>query len=145
MKSRVYKFSPCSITNELGEQIGTVLRPIIPVVLISDDESRPFLGLIDTGADLCIFPAWIAKHLGHNLKLGEERTTRGLFGGKAKVYKHITYMVVFERGFRCDSYYLEDKDTNKLGFGILGLPFLKNLEVEFRYPDYFKINERKIY
>ncbi|MFH0797633.1 MAG: hypothetical protein V2A65_11395 [Candidatus Omnitrophota bacterium] len=144
MKSKIYKFSPCPITDKNGRQIATALRPIIEIVLTLDNKSRLFSGLIDTGADLCIFPAWIAKHFGHNLLLGKERTIKGLCGS-TKAYKHTTFISVFDAGFRCDSYYSEDKDINNLGFGILGFPFLINFEVEFRYPDYFKISERKVY
>lgn len=136
--NKTYTFIECPITDDRGRQIDVVKRPIVPLVLSLDDKNSPFLGLIDTGSDLCIFPTWMAKALGHHLLLGEERIIKG-FSGSARAYKHTTYISILETGFRCDSYYSSFAD--KLGFGILGLACLKNFSIEFKYPNFFKITE----
>ncbi|MBI3103583.1 retroviral-like aspartic protease [Candidatus Daviesbacteria bacterium] len=45
-----------------------LLRPIIPISLKSHGVSIRYEGLIDSGADFCIFPTGIAKKLGINFK-----------------------------------------------------------------------------
>lgn len=52
------------------------LRPWLPIRLInpqSGQAARTF-GLIDTGADECAFPAWLALELGHDLRQGFPKT-----------------------------------------------------------------------
>jgi hypothetical protein len=49
-----------------------VARPWLPVTVVNPHANikLPVLGLIDTGADECAFPAQLASVLGHNLQNG---------------------------------------------------------------------------
>jgi hypothetical protein len=71
-----YKFSlsPGFSTDKKGEKT-IIYRPIIRVILKNPNNNRtkPILGIVDSGADFCLFPSWIAEILGHNLKNGRKR------------------------------------------------------------------------
>ena len=66
-----------------------VARPWLPVTVINPHTNikLPVLGLIDTGADECAFPAQLAVILGHNLKNGFIKEI-GTGNGKTVAYSH---------------------------------------------------------
>ncbi len=66
-----------------------VYRPWLPVTLINShaNKNQQILGLIDTGADECAFPAEIALILGHNLQSGFKKEI-GTGNGKTIAYSH---------------------------------------------------------
>jgi predicted aspartyl protease len=47
-------------------------RPYLNIIISNPDNGKSLkaYGLIDTGADECAFPAWMARALGHNLEAG---------------------------------------------------------------------------
>jgi hypothetical protein len=63
-----------------GEDLGIVLRPEIPVVLIGPNGQASIFGLVDTGADTTIFPKHLAQNLGIALQPDAEMQAT-VFGG----------------------------------------------------------------
>ena len=94
-----------------------VYRPVIPVKLCLDKEEITFDGLIDSGADECTFPGWIAKTLGHNVDRGEKKTFEGI-GGSVTAYLHKTQLKLINTTFPLDVYYSHEWDD--MPFGLLG-------------------------
>jgi hypothetical protein len=71
-------------------------RPYLAVKIINPHtgKSHCTFGLIDTGADECTVPAYIAHLLAHNFEAGIPKTiTTG--GGKALAYKHTTTFEIY--------------------------------------------------
>lgn len=73
-----------------------IYRPYLALKIINPltNKSCKTFGLIDTGADECAVPAFIADELGHNLHAGIPKTiTTG--SGKASVYRHTTKFEIY--------------------------------------------------
>ncbi len=66
-----------------------IFRPWLPVTLVNPHSNKTLqiLGLIDTGADECAFPANLALLLGHNLQSGFKKEI-GTGNGKTVAYSH---------------------------------------------------------
>lgn len=110
---------------------GIVYRPIIPIKVIHQEVEFPILGLIDSGADECSFPAVVGEALGHNIKKGKPREFGGV-GGKVTAYLHQNILQVENRQFRCDIYFSEK--WNNWGFGLLGQHgFFTHFNIFFDY------------
>lgn len=64
MKKATYRFRPLSVSDRP--------RPYLPIRITNPHtgESCDVYGLIDTGADACFIPGWLANHLGHDLAKG---------------------------------------------------------------------------
>ncbi|RJP54978.1 MAG: hypothetical protein C4549_09060 [Deltaproteobacteria bacterium] len=62
-----------------------VYRPVIPIKLFLDNRVITFDSLVDSGADECTFPAWIAKTLGHDVYKGKQKIFSGI-GGSVLAY-----------------------------------------------------------
>ena len=54
---------------------GDIARPILPVIIKNPQTSQQLrtIGLIDTGADECAFPAVFASMTGHDLFAGQRK------------------------------------------------------------------------
>ena len=61
-------------------------RPVIPIKLSHGKKTITFDGLIDSGADKCTFPGWIAKTLGHNVYKGKKKIFSGIGGLWLKIF-----------------------------------------------------------
>jgi hypothetical protein len=110
-----------------------VYRPVIPVKLSLGRRAITFEALVDSGADECTFPAWIAKTLGRDVHKGSPRIFSGI-GGSALAYRHRTGMEVDGVRFAVDVYYSHDWDD--MPFGLLGQAgFFQYFDVDFRYRD----------
>lgn len=108
-----------------------VYRPVIPVKLRLGRQAITFEGLVDSGADECTFPAWIAKTLGHDVHKGGPRVFSGI-GGSVLAYRHRTELEVDGVRFTNDVYYSHDWDD--MPFGLLGQAgFFLYFDVEFCY------------
>jgi len=68
-----------------------IYRPVIPVKLSLGKQVITFDGLVDSGADECTFPAWIAKTLGHDVYKGKQKIFSGI-GGSVLSYLHKTHI-----------------------------------------------------
>lgn len=70
---------------------GRSLKPILPIEIINPDSGDTYKthGIRDTGADICVLSADIAKELGHNLEKGKLHEADGV-GTDIKAYLHTT-------------------------------------------------------
>ena len=71
--------------NEKGERL---IRPVIPIKLISGDQLVRYEVLVDSGADRSIFHSEVADALGIRMTAGESSSFMGATGGKARMYIH---------------------------------------------------------
>ncbi|MCB4756384.1 MAG: retropepsin-like domain-containing protein [Elusimicrobia bacterium] len=92
-------------------------RPVIDVTLSTKKEQVEFSALIDSGADQCTFPGWVAEELGFKVEKGERRLFSGI-GGSVLAYRHKTNIVVGKRHFLTDVFYSHQWDD--MPFGLLG-------------------------
>jgi len=108
-----------------------VYRPVIPIKLFLDNRAITFDSLVDSGADECTFPAWIAKTLGHNVYKGKQKIFSGI-GGSVLAYLHKTHLILNEIELVADVYYSHEWDD--MPFGLLGQAgFFSHFEVCFNY------------
>lgn len=108
-----------------------VYRPVIPIKLFLDNRLITFDSLVDSGADECTFPAWIAKTLGHNVYKGKQKIFSGI-GGSVLAYLHKTHLILNEIELVADVYYSHEWDD--MPFGLLGQAgFFSDFEICFNY------------
>lgn len=76
-----------------GEDFCNVYLPI-KIINPHTNKSTSTMGLIDTGADECAIPAYIAEKLGHDIKAGK---SKGVItgNGEAYAYKHTTKFEIY--------------------------------------------------
>jgi hypothetical protein len=63
-------------------------RPIIPVTLKFNNKSIQYEALVDSGADMCAFPAEIGELLGIDILRGKIADLTGVTGKSEKMYYH---------------------------------------------------------
>lgn len=71
-------------------------RPLLPVRIINPHTKKAHnaWGIIDTGADECSVPAFVAEILGHNLMAGEVKSIK-TGNGITNAYSHTTRFEIF--------------------------------------------------
>ena len=110
-----------------------VYRPVIAVKLSLGKRIIRFEGLIDSGADECIFPGWIAETLGHNVHKGKQKIFSGI-GGSVLSYLHKTTMQLEDMNLAMDVYY--SHEWNDMPFGLLGqASFFSRFNISFHYQE----------
>ena len=110
-----------------------VCRPVVPVTLSFRSRMITFDALVDSGADECTFPAWIAKTLGRDLHEGRQRIFSGI-GGSVLAYLHRTRLNLKGTEFVVNVYYSHDWDD--MPFGLLGqAAFFSRFDIAFSYAD----------
>ena len=112
-----FPYTKVPVTDIYGKEIGEAYRPIVSLTLFYGTKKLNVLGLVDTGADECLFPGEFARLLGHDLTKGKPRTFAGI-GGAITGYLHQTDVKLGPYKFRVNIYYSDD--WNKWGFGLLG-------------------------
>ena len=132
MKSLKFSYREYPILDKKGKILSLAYRPVIDVRLIFRDKSRLFPAIIDSGADESLFPAWMAKFLGHHLEKGKKvRIFRGI-GGEIKAYLHQTYIEIGGVAFKSEVYYSDG--FNDWEYGLLGeRTFFSYFKVELDY------------
>lgn len=116
MKFRYSKFQLTEPSDFFGRHI---LKPVIPVRLLYNNNSIDYSALIDSGADFCIFDAEIGEYLGIEIRSG----AREFFGGiqekaAAEVFLHQVSLNI--GGWDYKTVVGFSYDIAKHGFGILG-------------------------
>jgi len=110
-----------------------VYRPVIPIRLFQDKKMITFDGLIDSGADECTFPGWIANALGYNIYKGKQKIFSGI-GGSVLAYLHKTHLRLNGVEFVADVYYSHEWDD--MPFGLLGQAgFFMHFDIFFNYKE----------
>ncbi|MFH1561797.1 MAG: hypothetical protein ABIF11_00045 [Nitrospirota bacterium] len=110
-----------------------IYRPVISMRLSSNDKIVTFDALVDSGADECTFPGWIANMLGHNLYKGKQKIFSGI-GGSVLAYLHKTHLILNEIKVIADVYYSHEWDD--MPFGLLGQAgFFLHFDVRFNYKE----------
>ena len=117
MKEMRFPYIKYLVTPPTVKPAQYVYRPVVPVKLCLDKRVITFDGLIDSGADECTFPAWIAKTLGHNVYKGKKKIFSGI-GGSVLTYLHKTRLRLNGIEFTADVYYSHEWDD--MPFGLLG-------------------------
>ena len=91
MKQIRFPYLKYIVTPPTKKPAKYVFWPVIPIKLFSDKSVITFDALIDSRADECTFPGWIAKTLGHNVYKGKQRIFSGI-GGSVLAYLHRTHL-----------------------------------------------------
>ena len=116
--------------NKLFPNQKYLLRPVIPITFQTKNGSLEYAALIDSGADYCLFHAFIAEQIGLNVKKGKVLVYYGTSGKQNKAYFHEVEFTVGEtlvKSFVGFSY-----DIEELDFGLLGQNgFFDKFEVKF--------------
>ncbi len=117
MKQIILPYLEFPTQDPVTKEKGVLYRPVIRIYLSFEKRGYNFFALIDSGADYCLFPAWIATALGHRLEKGQERTFNGV-GGSIKAYLHTTFIQIQDYQFRCDCFY--SRHISDYAYGLLG-------------------------
>jgi hypothetical protein len=98
----------------------TAGRPFLPLRIINPHTGKAHraVGIVDTGADECAVPAFVARILGHDLSAGKMKQIK-TGNGITNAYSHTTRLEIFH------------PRTNQLLYTIMDTPidFLPNLHV----------------
>lgn len=111
----------------------SLLKPIIPITILSNEKQVSYLALIDSGADFCIFDAAIGIYLGIDIKKGEQINFGGIQEtGQAEAYLHKITLNI--GGFSYETIVGFSDCIAKRGFTILGQKgFFDKFSVKFDY------------
>lgn len=112
-------------------------RPIIPIELEYKDKKTRILSLVDSGADVCIFPSEVGEYLGIDIESGKEVPVQGVVeGAKSSYYLHPMLLGVSGGGDKYSSQVGFMPNLSKQGYGILGqLGFFENYKVILDLPN----------
>ncbi|MEK7592429.1 MAG: hypothetical protein AAB508_03475 [Patescibacteria group bacterium] len=109
-----------------------VIRPIISVTL-KYKQNRPinYEALVDSGADMCVFPAQIGELLGINIKNGTSGSLSGVIGKSGKIYYHD---IIVDIGGNSTQVNAGFSYSHKIQCGFLGQKGIFNIYiVQFQY------------
>lgn len=95
-----------------------ILRPVIPVHIISGNKRIGYAVLIDSGADYCIFHAGIGEVIGLDVKNAKQMIYSGIGGVKQTAYFH--HVTIEIGGYEHPYYAGFSYDIETLPYGILG-------------------------
>jgi hypothetical protein len=112
---------------------GGIQRPYLPVTIINPGNNRrvKVVGIIDTGADECAFPASFAPILGHNLQAAQQKMV-GTGNGVTMAYGHTTRIEI--DGFATKDVLIDFMPN--LFVPLLGVrSFLSNFLLTIDYPN----------
>lgn len=69
-------------------------RPYIPIRILHGDKFQDLRCLVDSGADLCLFPAKIAELIGIDIESGKEEQIGGIAETPIVAYIHSVRLIV---------------------------------------------------
>jgi Aspartyl protease len=102
------------------EITADIKRPIIPIVLEHNGRSLALSALIDSGADLSVFPAEVCEALGIDIAKGEKGALGGVVAGKIEPY-YIHRLTLSVGGKPFDNVPVAFMpNLSRLGHGLLG-------------------------
>jgi len=98
-----------------------IVRPVIPITIKYKTNEIKTYGLVDSGADDCIFPTEIASELGIIIGRGERKTVGGVIDGVTKPYYVHDNITINVGGWDYKTKIGFMKDLSRsMGVGILG-------------------------
>lgn len=121
------------VVKDSHQKIHIAFRPLIPLYVSKGEKRFLSYGLVDSGADVCLFESTFCKKLGLKLTTGKKQTLRGVGKEEITFYLHPVnlkigdYSVTTEIGF--------SDEISHIPFAILGQKgFFENFLVAFNYP-----------
>ncbi|MBI3458871.1 retroviral-like aspartic protease family protein [Candidatus Azambacteria bacterium] len=96
-----------------------ISRPIIPIEVVYREKALGYYALIDSGADINVFPAEIADLLGIDIKKGKRGEISGITQGEVQVY--YTHPIIINVGgwkYKTSAAFMPTLSKN--GYGLLG-------------------------
>jgi predicted aspartyl protease len=97
----------------------SILRPIIPITILQDNNIIQYAAPIDSGADFCIFDAEIGEYLGIDISSGARESFAGIQEtGGATAFLHKVHIKVGGQDYKTSVGF--SYDIAKHGYGILG-------------------------
>lgn len=98
---------------------SSILKPIIPIKIISSKLEISYAALIDSGADFCIFDGGIGEYLGLDVKKGIPMVFSGIQGiSGSKAYLHKVRLNIGGKEYQTIIGF--SFDISPRGFGVLG-------------------------
>lgn len=99
----------------------SILKPILPVMIVTNSRELRYAALIDSGADFCIFDAQIGEYLGLDVRAGDKEIFGGIEGGNAAAAVAFLHRVTINvGGFDYPTTVGFSYDIATHGYGILG-------------------------
>lgn len=94
-------------------------RPIIPIEIEYQDKRADYFVLVDSGADVCLFPQELGEFLGIDIERGETRNITGIVEGQTRtMYEHPVMLKVGGWSFPSRVYFMQD--LSQQGYGLVG-------------------------
>ncbi len=104
-------------------------RPALEVTVKHQARSLKLICIVDSGADMCAFPAKVGEFLGLEIKAGKSEKLKGIEGTSSRVYYHELALEVGGYQFECPIGFGEG-----IKFPVLGQDgFFDKFEVTFNY------------
>lgn len=95
------------------------VRPIIPISIYTPDNEVGYFAMVDSGADINLFPAELGEFLGLDIESGTEKTVAGIVQGESRpYYLHAIEIEVGDHRFTTQAGFMPDLSKN--GYGLLG-------------------------
>ena len=124
------------------KQIDQHYRPLIPIELKHGSQSIRYEVLVDSGADMCIFPGDIGRAIGLDIEAGEQFELGGVTGDRRIGYFHRVALIVGKYSYTTRVGFM---DTMREGaFGMLGQKgFFDRFVIKFDYAEQKVILHKK--
>lgn len=112
-------------------QYGPNPRPVIPVVISNKGKKVSEMALIDSGSDMCVFDANIARVLGIDNSTGQQHTIGGLGGTQHESFTHTVTLIVGKQSVTVPVAFMRQV-SGAFQYGILGQRgFFENFLIKF--------------
>src|SRR3989338_9380594 len=91
-----------------------IIRPVITIELAHNGQSIRYEALVDSGADICIFPAELGEILELDISNGEAHEVAGITGQKEYYYIHPVTLIVGGHRFNIEAGFMPNfPDRNR--------------------------------
>ncbi len=117
--------------------------PIVSTILENKDHRLDFSFdcIINSGADYCVFPAYLGELIGLNVELGQKLPMYGVGGKETLYFHHIKIVIIIDNQpweFKCLAGF--SRKMNHKGVGLLGRQGFFNLFTRIEFLE----NQRKL-